>query len=136
MKKLLVFVVLLSLAAAGCNHHRRSEVQGSGKRERQKRDVASFTSISTEGDFNIEVVCQKDLSLQVEGDDNVLAFVTSDVSGNVLRIKNTKSYSLNEPVTFKISVPNLEGISVTGAGKIEISGVNNDKFEIDSNGAP
>ena len=37
---------------------------------------------------------------------------------------------------FKISVPNLEGLSVSGAGKIEIKGMNNDKFEIDSSGAP
>jgi hypothetical protein len=136
MKKLLALLALLLLLVAGCHHGMRSEVTGSGKREMQKRDVAPFTSITTEGAFNIEVVCQKDLSLEVEGDDNVLPFVSSEVSGNVLRLKNTKSYSVNEPITFRISVPNIEGISVAGAGKIQISGMNNEKFEIDSEGAP
>lgn len=136
MRKLVCLLILLPMLALGCHHGMRSEVRGSGKRETQKREVASFTSISTEGAFNIEITCQKDLGMEVEGDDNVLSLVSSEVSNNVLRLKNTKSYSVSEPVTFKISVPNIEGLSVTGAGKIEIKGMNNDKFEIDAEGAP
>lgn len=135
MRKLLS-VLLLTVLAAGCHHGMYSGIAGSGKRELQKREVAPFTSITTEGAFAIEVTCQKSLGLEVEGDDNVLDYVTSEVSNNVLRLKNTKNYSVNEPVKFKISVPNLEALSVSGAGKIEIKGVNNDKFEIDSSGAP
>jgi Putative auto-transporter adhesin, head GIN domain len=136
MRKLAWLVLLLPLLVAGCHHGMRAEVTGSGKREMQKREIAPFTSISTEGAFTVEVTCQKDLSLEVEGDDNVLQFVTSEVGSNVLRLKNTKNYSTDEPVKFKISVPNLEAISVNGAGKIEIKGMNNEKFEIDANGAP
>lgn len=135
MKKLLSLIVLTLLVTAGC-HHGLKEVQGSGKRELQKREIGAFTSIATEGAFNIEIVCQKDVSLEVEGDDNILPLVSSEVRGNVLRLSNTKSYSVNEPVTFRISVPNLEAISADGAGKIQISGVNNDKIQISSNGAP
>ena len=135
MKKL-AFMVSLMVLAAGCHHGRFAEIRGSGKRELQKRNVAPFTSISAEGAFTIEVTCQKDQSLEVEGDDNVLEFVTADVSGNILRIKNTKNYSTDEPVKFRISVPNLEGLSVNGAGRIDVKNLNNDKFEIDTNGAP
>ena len=135
MKKLLSLIVLTLLVTAGCHHRIGSEVQGSGKRESQKRQIGAFTSIGTEGAFNIEIVCQKDFSLELEGDDNVLPLITTEVSGDKLKISNTKSYSVNEPVTFRISVPNLEAISADGAGKIQISGVNNDKIQIYSNGA-
>ena len=135
MKKL-AFVISLVVLAAGCHHGRFAQISGSGKRELQKRNVAPFTSISAEGAFTIEVTCQKDQSLEVEGDDNVLEFVTAEVSGNILRLKNTKNFSTNEPVKFRISVPNLEGLSVNGAGRIDVKNVNNDKFEIDTNGAP
>ena len=135
MKKLALLLLLVGLVA-GCHHGIRTQVQGSGKRELQKRDVASFTSISAEGAFTIEVTCQKNLSLEVEGDDNVLEFVAAEVGNNILRLRNTKNYSTNEPIKFRISVPNLEGLSVNGAGHIEIKGMNNDKFEIDTNGAP
>jgi hypothetical protein len=136
MRKLLCLLILLPLLALGCHHGMRSEIRGSGKREIQKREVAPFTSISTEGAFTIEITCQKDLGMEVEGDDNVLSLVSSEVSNNVLRLRNTKNYSVSEPVRFKISVPNLEGLAVTGAGRIEIKGMNNEKFEIDSEGAP
>jgi len=135
MKKLLSLIVLTLLVTAGCHHRIGSEVQGSGKRETQKREIGSFTAIGTEGAFNIEIVCQKSLSLEIEGDDNILPLVTTQVSGNKLQISNTKSYSINEPITLRISVPNLEAISADGAGKIQITGVNNDKIQISSNGA-
>ena len=112
MRKLACCFCCFRFVAAGCHHGMRAEVKGSGKRVVQKRQISPFTSISTEGAFAIEVTCQKDLSLEVEGDDNVLEFVTAEVSGNELRLKNSKSYSTSEPVRFKITVPNLEGLSV------------------------
>lgn len=134
MRKLACLVLLTALAA-GCHGKFSSQIKGSGKRELQKREVAAFTSISTEGAFTIEVTCQKNQSLEVEGDDNVLEYVTTEVGSNILRLKNTRNYSTSEPVKFKISVPNLEGLSVNGAGHIDVKGLNNDKFEIDTNGA-
>jgi len=136
MKKLALLLSVSAVAAAGCHHGIHADIQGSGKRVSQKRSIAPFTSISTEGAFPIEVTCQKDPSLEVEGDDNVLDVVTAEVSNNVLRLKNSRSYSVSDPVKFRITVPNLEGLSVSGAGKIDIKGMNNDKFEIDSSGAP
>ncbi|HEX6716831.1 MAG TPA: head GIN domain-containing protein [Pyrinomonadaceae bacterium] len=136
MKKLALLLLVSAIVAAGCHHGMRAQITGSGKRVSQKRQIAPFTSISTEGAFNIEVTCQKDVGLEVEGDDNVLDVVTAEVSNNVLRLRSSKDYSVSDPVKFKITVPNLEGLSVSGGGKIDIKGMNNDKFEIDSSGAP
>src|ERR1051325_5954620 len=136
MRKLALLFLLLPLLAVGCHHGLRADIKGSGKRVTQKRQISPFTSISTQGAFEIEVTCQKNPSLEVEGDDNVLDLVTADVSGNTLRLKSSKNYSTSEPVKFRITVPNVEGLSVSGAGRIEIKDVKNDKFEIDSNGAP
>jgi len=36
----------------------------------------------------------------------------------------------------RISVPNLEALSVSGAGNIEVAGLKGDKFVMESNGAP
>lgn len=135
MKKLVMLVVLLSLFCS-CHHTFDNGIAGSGTRQTQKRDVASFNSISTEGAFDIEVVCQKPLSLKIEGDDNILPLITTEVSNNVLHVRNLRNYSVQDPITLKISVPNLEGLSVSGAGKIVVSDVKNEKFEIDASGAP
>ncbi len=136
MKKLLILVVLLPVLLGGCHHRMGAEIRGSGKRVVQKRDIGPFTSISTDGAFEIEVACQKAVSLEVEADDNVLPFITAEVSGNVLYLKPTRTYSVEDAPKFKITVPNLEAFSANGAGKIDISGLNNDKFQISANGAP
>ena len=136
MKKLLSLSVLTLLFASACHHGMGSDVRGSGNRQTQKREVAPFTSISTDGAFTVEVVCQKDVSLEIEGDDNVLPLITTEVSGNVLHLKNTKSYSVNQPIVVRISVPDLEGLSVNGAGKFDVTKLNNERFEMDVNGAP
>ena len=135
MKNLLMILALVSLFAAGCALP-HSQVVGSGKRQREKREVATFNSISTEGAYEIEVVSQQGLSLEVEADDNILPLIKTEVSNGVLRIKNSRGYSVNSPIVVKIGTPNIEGISASGAGSIEISGLKNEKFEIDSNGAP
>lgn len=134
MKKIVLLLILISLAA-GC-HRLHDEIAGSGKLAKQKRNVASFKSIATEGAFAIQIVCQKPESIEIEGDDNVLPLVSTEVSNNVLHIRNLRGYSVSEPITIKISAPDLEGISASGAGTIEVSGLKNEKFGIDASGAP
>ena len=138
MKKTLLPMSLLLLTSlvAGCHNGMLNRVSGSGNRERQKRNVASFNSISYNGAFDVDIACQQPASLEIEGDDNILPLVSTEVSNNVLHIKNLRNYSASEPIKLKISVPNLEGIAVNGAGKIEVFGMKNEKFEIDANGAP
>ena len=135
MKRFVLLIILTSFAV-GCHHGVFHQVAGSGNRQKQMRQVPPFTGISTEGAFEIEVVSQKPLSLEIEGDDNILPLVSTDVSNNVLHIKNRRGYSVTEPIKLTIHVPNLEGISLSGAGSIEVKGLKNEKFEIDVNGAP
>ncbi|HYN23787.1 MAG TPA: head GIN domain-containing protein, partial [Pyrinomonadaceae bacterium] len=136
MKKVLLITILCSLAT-GCHYAAKMHgVTGSGVRKVEKRELSSFTSISTDGAFEIDVVCQQAQTLEIEGDDNLLPMVSTDVSNGVLRIINVGSYSTRTPMKIKISVPNIEGISANGAGTIEVSRLKNDKFDIDSNGAP
>jgi len=138
MKKNIALLVLVFTAVflSGCHHGFMSQVSGSGNRQKQQRDVGAFTSISTEGAFHIEVVAQQGLSLEIEGDDNVLPLVSTEVSGNVLHLKSSKSYSTSQPVIVKIGVPNLEGLTVNGAGKATVTGLKNDHFSLELNGAP
>jgi len=133
-RKTYLLLALLSLFA-GCHFQIHDEIKGSGVRLKQKRDVASFNSIATEGAFEIEVVCQKPESVEVEGDDNLLQLITTEVSNNVLHIRSNRSFSVNDPIKITISAPDLQGISAKGAGKFEITGIRNEKFEIDANGA-
>ena len=134
MKRFLLLLALASLVS-GCQAI-HSGVRGSGNTQRERREVAGFDSVSTDGAFEIEIVCQKDQSLELEGDDNILPLVSTEVSNNVLRVKNKSSYSVDKPIVLKISIPNLRRISTNGAGSIQVTGLKNDELQIESNGAP
>lgn len=134
--KAITLLILLAVMTAGCRHGMVHQVSGSGNRQKQTREVPSFTSIATEGAFHIEVTAQKPPSLEIEADDNILPLIATDVSNNVLHIKSAKSYSVSQPVIIRIALPNLEGVSADGAGKVEVAGINNEKFNLDINGAP
>ncbi|HEX3282088.1 MAG TPA: head GIN domain-containing protein [Pyrinomonadaceae bacterium] len=133
-RKTYLLLALLSLFA-GCHFQIHDEIKGSGLRLKQKRDVPAFTSIATEGTFDLDVVCQKPQSIELEADDNIVDLITTEVSNNVLHIRSNRSYSATDPIKVKISVAQLDGISAKGAGKIGIADIKSDKFEIDANGA-
>lgn len=131
----LVLVVSIAGVTTAC-HGLKGQVRGSGKRVVQKRDIGEFKSISTDGAYNIRIVCQKPASFEIEGDDNVLPVITAEVANGVLRLKSMRSYSVSEPIIVRIAVPNIEALSVSGAGRVDVDGMSNDRFELDVNGAP
>ena len=135
MKKIALLILLISLAV-GCRNLMHPGVAGSGKRQTEKRSVPTFTSISTEGAFEIEVVQGTPQSLEIEGDDNILPLIATEVSNSVLRLKNIRNYSTHSPIAIRISATALEGVSASGAGRIDVSGLKNEKFALNANGAP
>jgi hypothetical protein len=136
MKKMLLILVLCSLTSACYFAAKMHGVTGSGVRKVETRELSPFTSIATDGAFEIEVVCQQPQAMEIEGDDNLLPMVSTTVSNGVLHINSAGSYSTRTPMKIKISVPNIDGNTANGAGTIQVSRLKNDRFDIDSNGAP
>ena len=135
MKKLAIystFVLVSLLAQAACM---MVGVHGSGVRKTEKRDLAPFTAIETSGAFEVNVTCQQPASFEIEADDNILPLVESEVRGGVLHLRTRKTYFSNAGIMVRISLPNLEVMRSTGAGKFRITNLKNDHFTIDSTGA-
>lgn len=136
MKKsafVLLSALALTLGVAGCRHH--SGLKGSGNRKTEKRALNSFKAIDSEGAFEFEVTCQQPLSFSIEGDDNILPLIQSDVRDGVLYLRPEKGYSSRSLIVIRISVPNLENIKASGAGKFHITDLKNDAFTVETNGA-
>lgn len=110
-------------------------VRGSGVRKTEKRDLAPFTVIDTTGAFSVEVSCQKPASFEIEGDDNILPLIKTEVRNGVLHITNTKGYSVRNEITLRISLPNLETIKSAGAGNFRVTDLKNERLNIETTGA-
>ena len=137
MKKLLLISILTAtalFALSGC-HHLGKGVQGSGVRKTEKRDLGAFRSIETNGAFEIQVTCQQPASFEIEGDDNLLPLVKTEVRNGVLRIYNDDPFSATRPISVRMALPDLEAISSTGASDIHVTNVKNDQMTISWQGA-
>lgn len=133
-----IYALLITLFAFGTGCHViHDQVPGSGKTHTEKRSVGAFTAISTVGAFEIEVIVnQSPQSIEIEGDDNVLPLVGTEVTNKVLHVSNLRGYSVAAPIFLRISVPDLAGIDSSGAGTIAVSGLKSESFKIVVNGAP
>lgn len=110
-------------------------VHGSGAMKSETRNVSGFSAIDVSGAFEVEIVAQKDFSVEVEADDNLLELIKTEVDGDTLKIKSEKSLKSSNPLKIRISAPNIESLDLSGASKVNIANLNNDSLSLDSSGA-
>src|SRR5215217_2537952 len=110
-------------------------VQGSGNKQTEKRNAADFNAIEVGGIFEVEVVAQKDFSVEVEADDNLLQYIKTEVRGGTLEISSEKRISPKGPIRIRISAPNIENLQVSGVSKLSLTNVKNDSLKVDASGA-
>lgn len=134
-----IFALTVGLAfTTNCrfgNFNNLSGIQGSGTSKTETRDVKDFTKIEANGAVHIEVSIQKDFSVEVQADDNLLANIKTEVSGDTLKIYSEDRISPKTQINVKISMPEIEGLDVTGASSANIANIKADSLELKANGA-
>lgn len=135
MKRLIILsapAIILLFVLSGCHI---GGVRGSGVRKTETRELAPFTSIETTGAYYVDVTCQKANSFEIEGDDNILPLITTEVRNGVLHISSTKGFSVRQSINLRIGTADLVAVKSTGVGNFKITDLRNDKFDIDTTGA-
>ena len=106
-------LALLLLAAC-------STTRGSGQLATTQREVSGFTKVelSGQGDLTIEQTGTESLTISAE--ENLLPLLTSDVSGDtlVLGTKPNTTIVPSQPITYSVTVKDLNGLAVSGSGTI------------------
>ncbi len=143
MKKigLLIFIIALTIGlifTSNCNFggfDNLSGVKGSGTSKTEQRNVTGFKRIDAGGAMNVEVDAQKDFSVSVEADDNLLQHIKTEVSGDTLKIYSEGKISPSAKLNVKISMPSIEGLNLSGASDGKITNVRADSLELKASGA-
>ena len=143
MKKFGFFAFITALViglmfSTGCNFGGMKNftgVQGSGVSKTETRSVNGFSKIDAGGALNVEVTVQKDFSVEVQADDNLLANIKTEVDGDTLKIFSEDRISPKTRVNVKISMPELKGLDVSGASSGNVSNVKADSLELRASGA-
>ena len=146
LTRLTLVILILAAAVMACSTPFRPRlIQGSGNVIEEDRDVSGFDRISMAGAGKIIITQGDRESLIVETDDNLLEYIRTEVKGDTLEIDFTKDLLLSsgtrdslEPsagFVFRISVIDLEAISVSGAADIQAEKLKTNQLEINFSGA-
>ena len=83
----------------------------------------------------VEIVAQKDFSVEVEADDNLLQYIKTDVSGGTLELKTEKRLNTHSRIRVRVYAPDIEKLEVGGASHTTLRNLANDALRVDSGGA-
>lgn len=115
--------ILVAAIASGCivvdlNGCGKGTVKGSGNVVTEERPLAEFKTITLKGSGRVVVTQGQTHSIAILTDDNIMSLIETEVHNEQLVISQG-DYNLR-PTTleFNISVANLRGIAISGAGEV------------------
>ena len=133
-QKSLIALFVLIAAVAGCNKFGRG-IAGSGNRKTEKRELKSFTAVDTGGAYDVNIVCQKPASFEIEADDNLLPLIKTEVRDGVLYVNSDQEFHSSKSPALRITLPELSSVASHGAADINISDANSTELKLVSTGA-
>ena len=128
-RRRLVACARLGSLAVFCKEKPPSARAGDGGATTISRDVAPFSRISVGSKILAEITIGTASRLELEGDRNLVAVVTSRSENGTLTLKPTGPIRPSMTLRARISVPSLDSAHATGAAVIDIQGLAAEKFE-------
>ncbi len=115
---------LLLLCTAFIVLHSCNNTTGSGNVITQKKSVGNFTGISASQSIDVEVTIGAVTEVRVEADDNIMQYIVTEVSGDMLEIKIKDMVNLNNTtVKVFVTTPGLNSISASSSAGVKVLGV-------------
>lgn len=97
----------------------------------QSRSVDAFESIDVSGSVDVDVEVGPTLSVEVEASPKIIEDIQTVVEGGTLQVRLARGVHVNAGrMLVRVTVPSLEGVSVSGSGDIEVDGLDEDSLSI------
>lgn len=130
MRRIPILLTLVcSLFTAGCGF---SGIRGSGNVISEPREVTGFTEVKLNGTGQLTIDQTGTESLTITADDNLLPYLTSEVSGTRLTLgtKERTSISPSKDVVYRLTVKDINDITVAGSGSADAKGIHTGRLKV------
>jgi hypothetical protein len=132
-------VAVLLLLAGGCSILETSDgrIVGSGIMTSETRPLANVIGVKLASIGAVEVVIGTDQSIVIEAEDNLIPFITTEVSDGVLTIgtRDETSFEPTRMLHFTVTVGRVELAEISGAGTLSIDDPKSDRIDLAVPGA-
>jgi hypothetical protein len=90
----------------------------------ETRTVAPFSAVDLAGGNHVTIGVGGKQSVVVHADDNLVHRITTEVRNRTLVVGNTPgSFEAKSPTFVHVTVPSLDGLTLSGSGIIDLAGV-------------
>jgi hypothetical protein len=103
----------------------------SGNKTTESRPVSGFTAVELGGAGEVTIEQTGTESLTIVADQKFMKLLTAGVSDGTLRLGTKPNAMLmnREPITYRITVKELTGVTITGSGSITVTEVSSTELQ-------
>jgi hypothetical protein len=118
MRLRLALALLAVVLLAGC-----SVTRGSGQLSSESRQVNGFSKVELTGAGELSIEQTGTESLTISAEENLLPMLTSNVSGDTLVLGTQTNAKIvpTKPITYTLTVKDLNGLAVSGSGNVTVT---------------
>ena len=134
----LLLIMVSMIFMASCDGFGWECIRGNNRIATETRSLAGFDAIESNGSFIVEVTTGSHTGfLEVEGDENLLAYVETYIQGNrlVLETRNNKCIRSKDPVRIRVSTPGIRTMKMSGSGAMYCDHITADELFLDISGS-
>lgn len=115
----IILAVILGTSVAGWNNQQK--IKGSGYVRTEQRTVKPFSQIAASRAIKVFVAQGEQTAITVEADDNILPYIKTEVSGNLLTVSLPQNISIESyaDMNVLVTIPTLTDLQSSTASKIE-----------------
>ena len=138
MKRIYIFLIVCTAALlVACSGNIEDLTVGSGKVITEQRKVSNFTSLELGCSADVILAQGGSLAVSIEGEDNILPKIETNVSGGKLSIeaRSNSNFRATQKLIVHITVPALSAIRASGSGDVDINGLNAGGLNLDVSGS-
>lgn len=128
-------IVVLGVFSSGCLVEINGDsetVRGQGPLAQEFREIGPVNGVNLAMEGDLFIQSGPEASFRVEAQQNILAYINTYVRNDVLIIEAERDVDLrpSEPVRFVLVTPELNSISLTGSGDVQVDPFESPEFAL------
>lgn len=100
-------------------------IKGNGKVVTVNRTTSDYDKVSVGGSFDVILIKGKEGKITIEGEENIIPYLETEVNRNTLQVKYKKNTNIRttKRLTVTITYKNINKVSLGGSGNITNEGI-------------
>ena len=131
---LLIAILAAVMIMAGCGKS-IIPIKGNGNVETETRALSGFSSIDNEGAYEVYIIQDEVSEVSIEAESNLISHIRTEINGSTLRIYSKENLKTHYAIKLYIRTPDVNRVTLSGSGLIDLGTVNTDKLEVTLSGS-